>query len=115
MHETSFIREAMMVSGFSWLAEKMNIIKKHRIRLNVVKVEIVEIFHIILAKISWIMPTIGLVQNLKASNPEDEISILFSCDRMELTLIFIFYFTSINCKAHRGKRDMRYEEEEVQM
>ena len=30
--------------GFSWLAEKINIIKKHGIRLIVVKVEIVEIF-----------------------------------------------------------------------
>ena len=44
VHETSFFREAMMVSGFSWLAEKMNIIKKQGIRLIVVKVEIVEIF-----------------------------------------------------------------------
>ena len=79
-----------MVSGFSWLVEKMNIIKKQGIRLIVVKVEIVEILHIILAKISWIMPTIGFVPNPKASNPEDEISILFSCDRMELNLIFSF-------------------------
>ena len=62
-----------MVFGFSWLAEKMNIIKKQGIRLIVVKVEIVEIFHIILAQISWIMPTIGSVSKLMPSNSEEEI------------------------------------------
>ena len=33
----------MMVSGFSWLAEKMKIKQERGIRLIVVKVEIVEI------------------------------------------------------------------------
>ena len=50
-----------MVSSFSWLAEKIKIIKEQGIRLIVVKVEIVEIFYILLAKILWIMPTIGFV------------------------------------------------------
>jgi hypothetical protein len=44
-HETSFIREAAMVLGFSWLAAKvMNTRKKQGIRLIVVKVEIVGIW-----------------------------------------------------------------------
>ena len=42
----------MMVFGFSWLVEKMNIIKKQGIRLIVVKVEIVEISFIKFGEIS---------------------------------------------------------------
>ena len=42
-----------MVSGFSWLAEKIKIIMEQGIRLIVVKVEIVEIsFKLFLEKIS---------------------------------------------------------------
>jgi hypothetical protein len=43
VHKTSIVREATMVLGFSWLAEKvMNKRKEQGIRLIVVKVEIVE-------------------------------------------------------------------------
>ena len=42
-HKTNFIREAVTVLGFSWLAEKvMNKKKEQGITLIVVKVEIVE-------------------------------------------------------------------------
>ena len=44
---SSDLREATMVSGFSWLAEKIKIIMKQGIRLIVVKVEIVEILFLI--------------------------------------------------------------------
>ena len=38
----------MMVSSFSWLAEKIKIIMEHGIKLIVVKLEIVEIFLLII-------------------------------------------------------------------
>jgi hypothetical protein len=44
-HETTFIREATMVLGFSWFVEKvMNKRNEQGIRLIVVKVEIVGIW-----------------------------------------------------------------------